>query len=63
LRDILLTHKDLAAKIEALELKYKNHDMKLSEYDNHIAEIFETIRKLMAPPPEPPKRRIGFKQD
>ena len=28
LREILLTHKDLAAKIAALELKYKNQDMR-----------------------------------
>ena len=60
LREILLTHKDLAAKIEALELKYKNHDMKLSEYDAHIEAIFEAIKQLMAPPVEKPKPRIGF---
>jgi len=60
LREILLTHKDLAAKIMALELKYKNHEMKFSKYDENIAAIFEAIRQLMAPPPDPPKRRIGF---
>ncbi len=60
LRDILLTHKDLAGKIAALELKHKDHDMRFSEYDKHIIAIFEAIKKLMAPPPEPPKRRIGF---
>jgi phage regulator Rha-like protein len=63
LREILLTHKDLAAKIAALELKYKNHDMRLSEYDKHIMAIFEAIRQLMEPPPEKPRRMIGFKQD
>lgn len=63
LREILLTHKDLAVKIAALELKYKNHDMRLSEYDKHITVIFEAIKKLMAPLPEPPKRRIGFRQE
>lgn len=63
LRKILLTHKDLAAKIEALELKYKNHDAKFSEYDSQIAAIFEAIKKLLMPPPTPPKRRIGFKED
>jgi phage regulator Rha-like protein len=61
LREILLKHKDLAAKIEALELKYKNHDIRFSEYDKHIAAIFEAIKKLMAPPPEKPRRIIGFK--
>jgi phage regulator Rha-like protein len=62
MREILLTHKDLAAKIAALELKYKNHDMRFSEYDKHITAIFEAIKKLMAPPPEKPRRMIGFKQ-
>ena len=38
LREILLTHKDLAAKIAALELKYKNHDMRLSEYANLLQQ-------------------------
>jgi len=62
LREILLTNKDLAAKIEALELKYKNHNMKFSENDEHIASIFEAIRQLMEPPPAPPKPKIGFHQ-
>jgi phage regulator Rha-like protein len=60
LREILLTHKDLAAKIAALELEYRNHEIRLSEYDKHITAIFEAIRQLMAPPPEKPKRQIGF---
>ncbi len=63
LREILLKHKDLAAKIAALELKYKNHDMRFSEYDKHIMAIFEAIKKLMAPPPEKPRRIIGFKRE
>ena len=63
LREILLTHKDLSDKIAGLELKYKNHDMRFSEYDKHIMAIFEAIKKLMAPPPEAPKRKIGFRQE
>jgi hypothetical protein len=61
LREILLTHKDLAAKIEALELKYKSHYGRLSEHDEHIAAIFEAIKQLMAPPSMPEKPKIGFK--
>ncbi len=52
LKELLLTHKDLAIKLEALEKKYTNHDEK-------IQKIFEAIRQLMIPPEEP-KRRIGF---
>jgi len=60
MRDILLTNMDLAAKIEALELKYKNHDIKLSEYDERIGAIFEAIKQLMMPPSVPEKPKIGF---
>jgi len=62
MRDILLTNKDLAVKIEALELKYKNHDLKLVEYDAHIGAIFEAIKQLMMPALVPEKPKIGFHQ-
>lgn len=52
LKELLLTHKDLALKIEELEKKYAGHDEK-------IQKIFEAIRQLMLPPEEP-KRVIGF---
>ena len=53
LKAILSTHKDLAHKLAELERKFEKHD-------TEIQAIFEAIRQLMAPPPEPPKRRIGF---
>ena len=54
LREILLTHKDLAIKLEALERKYANHDEK-------IKLIFEAIRQLLEPPGKArAKPRIGF---
>ena len=56
IREILSTHKELAAKLSELEHK-------VSKHDTDILTIFEAIRQLMAPPPEPPKRRIGFHAD
>ena len=53
LREIISTHRELAQKINELEHKIEGHD-------EHIRTIFEAIRRLMEPPPEPPKRRIGF---
>lgn len=53
LRQILSTHKELARKLNELERKIEKHDA-------DIQSIFEAIRQLMAPPPEQPKRRIGF---
>ncbi|MDD5774674.1 MAG: ORF6N domain-containing protein [Candidatus Omnitrophica bacterium] len=62
LKELLLTHKDLAEKIAELEKKYANHDDK-------IQLIFEAIKKLLEPvppqpePPEPKKPPIGFNRD
>lgn len=53
LREILSTHKEMAHKLDELERKINRHDQ-------DICTIFEAIRQLMAPPPEQPKRRIGF---
>jgi chaperonin cofactor prefoldin len=50
---LLLTHKDLTIKLEALERKYADHDEK-------IQAIFNAIKQLLEPPAEEPKRRIGF---
>jgi phage regulator Rha-like protein len=54
LREILLTHKELAAKIEALEKKY-------AEHDQTIREIFQAIKQLLEPPPPKEKRIVGFR--
>ena len=53
LRDILATNKELFNKLNELERKIEKHDV-------DIGTIFEAIRQLMTPPPEQPKRRIGF---
>ena len=56
LRQILSTHKELVHKLNELERKFEKHD-------TEIQSIFEAIRQLMAPPPEKPKRRIGFRME
>ncbi len=54
LREMLVTHKELAHRLDELEIKLQNHD-------ESIRSLVVAIRQLMAPPePEPPKKRIGF---
>ena len=53
LREVLLTHKELAQKLEDLERKYQLHE-------TDIQVIFEVIKKLIEPPDEPPKPRFGM---
>ena len=56
LKAILSTHKELSHKLNELERKIEKHDV-------DIQSVFEAIRQLMAPPPEKPRRMIGFKQE
>ena len=55
LREILSTHKELAQKLKALELKIESHD-------EQITAIFEAINQLIVQP-EKPKRQMGFHAD
>ncbi len=52
LRQMIATHKEMAAKLVELERKVASHD-------THIRSLFDAIRQLMTQP-EPKKRRIGF---
>lgn len=52
LREILLTNRDLAKKLNDLEKKY----------DSKFAEVFAAIRRLMTPT-EPPRKKIGIIED
>jgi hypothetical protein len=51
LRELLGTHKELAAKLAELEQKY----------DEKFRVVFQAIRQLMEPPPGPPKAPIGYR--
>lgn len=53
LRQLINSHKELTKKLDELERKVGKHD-------EYILVIFEAIKKLMEPPPAPPKPRIGF---
>ena len=50
MRQLLTANADLASKLDALEKKY----------DAQFRVVFDAIRQLMAPPPDPPRGRIGF---
>jgi hypothetical protein len=50
LRQILATHKDLAERLTAMENKY----------DRQFKVVFDILKQLTEPPPEPPKAPIGF---
>jgi len=50
LRHMLSSHAELARKVDELEKKY----------DKNFSVVFDALRALMEPPPEPKKPRIGF---
>lgn len=53
LKEILLTHKELAVKIDTLERKY-------GEHDETIKTILEAIKQLLEPPSIRERKIIGF---
>lgn len=53
LRDMILTHKELAVRIDVLERKY-------GEHDETIKTIFEAIKQLLESPPIKERKIIGF---
>ena len=53
IRRLATTYSGLKRKIDEMEDKY----------DAQFGVVFEAIKKLLEPPPEPPKRRIGFHHD
>ena len=53
LREMLSTHKELAGKLAELERKVGSHDVA-------IQSLVTAIRRLMEPPPAPPRPQIGF---
>lgn len=51
LRKMLVANADLGRRLDELERKY----------DGHFKVVFDAIRDLMTPPPDPPRKRIGFR--
>ena len=64
LREVLASHRDLAAKLEELETKTElmsvQHDTFARNTRVQLKQVFEAIRELMGPPDAPKKRPIGF---
>ena len=50
LRELLASNTELSRRLDELE----------ATYDQQFKIVFDAIRQLMAPPPAPPRRRIGF---
>jgi len=55
MREMILTHKDILLQLEKIEKKLTNHD-------EDIALIFQYLKQLLNPP-QPPRRKIGFRKD
>ncbi|HNW20681.1 MAG TPA: hypothetical protein PKJ81_02265, partial [Bacteroidales bacterium] len=54
MREMLLTHKDILLKMEALERQVENNSV-------DIQHIFHALKQLLGPPPSAPARKIGYK--
>ena len=55
--ELIAAHKDISDKIEKLEKKLTSG---LKKHDKEIRALFEAIHSLMNPP-DPPRKKIGFR--
>jgi len=53
MRDVLATTETMARRLAEIEKKLLTHDVALRE-------LYQKIRPLLLPPPEKPRRKIGF---
>ena len=56
LRRATTSYTAIEKRLEELEQETR---AKLGQHDQQLAQIFEALRQLMAPPPRP-QRRVGF---
>ena len=56
LRRVAGAYSEIQGKLDALE---RRTAAKLGEHDEKLAQIFEALRQLIAPPSQP-ERRVGF---
>ena len=61
-RAFMQMREQLAANAAILK-RLAEIDKTLLEHDSALRAIWTKLQPLLAPPPEPPRRRIGFKQD
>ena len=61
-RAFMQMREQLAANAAILQ-RLAEIDKTLLEHDSAVRTIWMKLQPLLAPPPEPPKRRIGFKHD
>jgi len=64
LREVLTSTQELTAKLAALEKKTELLSLQQENFAGNtraqLKQVFDAIRQLMTPPPEPKKRSIGF---
>ena len=58
MREMLVDNKEIMVQPERME-----RDMQKNKEDEDIKLVFGALKKLLAPPPALPRKRIGFKPD
>jgi hypothetical protein len=57
LRETLAANTGMAKRLVEIEKTVLTHD------DAALRDLYQKIRPLLLPPPDPPRRKIGFKSD
>jgi len=58
-RAFIRMREELAANVTVLK-RLAEIDKTLLEHDSALRTLWERLQPMLAPPPEPPRRKIGF---
>src|SRR6186713_1996807 len=56
LKKLLLTHHDILVKLEKIEKKMLEQDVKNNKHEEELQIVFDALKQLLDPPQEPRKR-------
>ena len=62
IRAFVKMREELTANVTILK-RLAEIDRTLLQHDSALRDVYKKLQPLLAPPPEPPKRRIGFNAD
>ena len=62
IRAFVKMREELTANVTILK-RLEEIDKTLLEHDSALRDVYRKLLPLLQPPPEPPRRRIGFNQD
>lgn len=62
IRETLISNKEILTKLEGIEKRLLNQEVKNNRQDHEIDQVFKALKNLVTVP-KPERKRLGYKSD